>query len=207
MRTRRHVEPPGLAPLVSVLVLLGCAGETGDTFRDQLGESREAAEEMPRRVAVHAPPELESIATDEVGRDGAPRRVACVNCHSIPGLASSFEPDPGALGPPHEGIVLAHGPNTCAACHDPDDRLALRLADARRVAMTDTIELCAQCHGPQYRDHRRGSHGGARGVWDAASGVRLRDHCVDCHDAHRPAYPRVLPLPAPRDAVRHGDPE
>lgn len=181
------------------LMLLACGEDHGASFRDQLGV---AADEDPTRAPrsrIHAPPELESIATGQVGPDGEPLRAACVTCHSIPGVAPELELRAEDVGPPHEGIDFQHGPNGCAHCHDPDDRLSLRLADGRSIPMRDAIELCAQCHGPQYRDFRRGSHGGMRGFWDSEAGVRERNHCVDCHDAHRPAYPHFTPMPPPAD--------
>ena len=65
--------------------------------------------------------------------------------------------------------------------------------------MREAMQLCAQCHGPQTRDYRRGSHGGMQGYWDLSRGDRVRNHCVDCHDPHAPAFPRFTPLPPPRD--------
>ncbi len=93
----------------------------------------------------------------------------------------------------------AHGERTCLSCHNARDYDTLRLADGSALAYRNVIKLCAQCHGPQYRDYRHGSHGGMNGYWDLSRGPRYRNNCVDCHDPHAPAYPRVRPAPPPRD--------
>jgi formate-dependent nitrite reductase cytochrome c552 subunit len=61
------------------------------------------------------------------------------------------------------------------------------------------MQLCAQCHGPQYRDYRHGAHGGMAGHWDLAKGGRVRNNCIDCHDPHSPKYPTVRPAGGPLD--------
>jgi hypothetical protein len=65
--------------------------------------------------------------------------------------------------------------------------------------VTDAMTLCAQCHGPQFRDYQNGSHGGMNGHWDLSRGPRLRNHCVDCHDPHVPQVLPVHPAPGPKD--------
>ena len=64
---------------------------------------------------------------------------------------------------------------------------------------TEALELCAQCHGLQWTDFQHGAHGGMRGAWDLNAGPRERNHCVDCHDPHRPAFGQYRPMPPPRD--------
>jgi hypothetical protein len=78
------------------------------------------------------------------------------------------------------------------------------LQDGRVVDYTDVMRLCAQCHGLQARDYERGLHGGMTGHWDLDSGPRLRNHCLHCHDAHRPAIPQVKPAPLPRPRFQEG---
>jgi predicted CXXCH cytochrome family protein len=86
------------------------------------------------------------------------------------------------------------------ACHNPADNYAtLRLADGTALAFSESMQLCAQCHGPQYRDYQRGSHGGMTGYWDLRRGPRVRNHCQHCHDPHAPQFPKVLPVAEPRD--------
>ena len=61
------------------------------------------------------------------------------------------------------------------------------------------MRLCAQCHGPQFRDYGKGAHGGMEGHWDLSRGGRTRNHCVDCHDPHVPAIRQVQPAGRARD--------
>jgi hypothetical protein len=63
--------------------------------------------------------------------------------------------------------------------------------------------VCAKCHGPAYRDWQKGTHGKTLGSWQAGDS-RRRLGCTECHDPHSPAYPRIVPLPAPT-TLRMGD--
>jgi formate-dependent nitrite reductase cytochrome c552 subunit len=149
-------------------------------------------------VVIHEPERLTSVATGDVDALGRPVRVACVVCHSqrrperLP--ASTKELDEF-----HQGLAFAHGTLACASCHVVGEQDTLRLADGSTIAMRDALTLCAQCHGPQYRDYQHGAHGGMSGHWDLAAGPRLRNHCVDCHDPHAPAYQPSVPVLVPRD--------
>jgi hypothetical protein len=66
------------------------------------------------------------------------------------------------------------------------------------------MRLCAQCHGPQYRDYQNGAHGGMTGNWDLSKGGRVRNNCIDCHDPHAPRYPTVTPSRGPNDRFLTG---
>ena len=92
-----------------------------------------------------------------------------------------------------------HGDLSCLSCHNPDDYGTLRLADQRAVLYRDVMTLCAQCHGPQYRDYLHGAHGGMNGYWDLTKGPRTRNSCIHCHDPHAPAFPSMRPTFKPRD--------
>lgn len=109
----------------------------------------------------------------------------------------------------HRGLVVRHGDVGCLACHDPGDYDSLRRPDGISVPFQEVMQVCGQCHGPQTRDYRHGSHGGMTGFWDLSRGDRVRNGCTDCHDPHAPAYPRVLPVFPPRDGRpsegAHGD--
>jgi predicted CXXCH cytochrome family protein len=37
------------------------------------------------------------------------------------------------------------------------------------------------------------------GYWDLSKGPRERHSCLNCHDPHKPAYPKVMPAPGPKD--------
>lgn len=75
----------------------------------------------------------------------------------------------------------------------------MHLADGKPLELSQSMELCAQCHGVQYRDYKKGSHGGMTGYWDLKRGPRERNHCTDCHAAHQPAYESVRPVHPPKD--------
>jgi formate-dependent nitrite reductase cytochrome c552 subunit len=89
------------------------------------------------------------------------------------------------------------------SCHNAENYDSLRRADGQEVSFGRVMDLCAQCHGPQFRDYTHGAHGGMNGHWDLRSGPRTRNNCIDCHDPHAPAYPKVMPVFPPKDAVPH----
>jgi formate-dependent nitrite reductase cytochrome c552 subunit len=130
---------------------------------------------------------------------GKPVTISCPTCHA------TNPPNPQArLGADldrfHQGLKGAHGNLACVACHNPQEGYgSLRLADGRPLPYPDVMQLCAQCHGPQYRDYQHGAHGGMTGHWDLSRGGRTRNNCVDCHDPHSPKYPTVRPVAGPRD--------
>ncbi len=140
-----------------------------------------------------APPHVDTGQRDAAGQ---PITVACSTCHSV------RTPDrTRRSGVPlrdfHQGLRVAHGELSCLSCHDADDYDRLRLADGSPLPFPQVMDLCGQCHGPQRRDYDHGAHGGMRGAWDLRRGDRQRNHCVDCHDPHAPAFPRVRPVFAP----------
>ncbi|MEZ4361338.1 MAG: hypothetical protein R3B48_14225 [Kofleriaceae bacterium] len=158
-------------------------------------------------VTIHEPERLRGVATDERDASGRPRRAACVVCHSLrrPQVLPSSMSE---LREFHQGLLFDHGQQPCAACHVVGDQSSLHLSDGRLVPMTDAIALCRQCHGPQARNYDHGAHGGMTGFWDLSRGPRTRNHCVDCHDPHRPRFEPSQPVLPPRDIglVRHAAP-
>jgi len=144
----------------------------------------------PRRQTLGDPP------TIVVG--GAPR--TCMDCHRL------IEPSASTPGAPslHERIRLDHGINDrCRNCHHVEDRDKLVLHDGSVVSFAESPTLCAKCHGPTYRDWRRGAHGRTNGYWDPSRGPVVRLQCSQCHDPHdprRPAMEPIEPLPGPRVA-------
>lgn len=144
-------------------------------------------------VHIRRSVETPRIATGETDMHGRPITVACSTCHS------STRPNPALrdaqlLREFHQGMTFSHGTISCLSCHNATDYDTLRLADGSSVAFENTMQLCAQCHGPQARDYRNGSHGGMSGHWDLKRGARFRNHCLDCHDPHAPQYPLVMPV-------------
>lgn len=130
-------------------------------------------------------------------------RVGCATCHSLRDGAT-VPRSAQELDEFHVGLVVEHGDLACASCHDPAAPQSLRIATGERVPSRDVMRLCAQCHGPQKRDYDRGAHGGMEGYWDLSRGPRTRNHCVQCHAPHTPAYRGGSPVFAPRDRFTHG---
>lgn len=173
-------------------------------------ESEKAAAPDPAAprhpIEVMRPAPVQGLVTAQRTHAGEPAVADCASCHAT--KPSQVELRSGAgLDEFHQGLVVAHGDRSCLSCHDSRDYSRLRLADGTPVAFADSMQLCAQCHGPQYRDYQHGSHGGMTGHWDLTRGGRSRNHCQSCHDPHHPAYPLLQPLPPPPDAVRsdHGE--
>lgn len=106
----------------------------------------------------------------------------------------------------HTDIHLEHGSNdACLNCHDKGTREKLTLRGGGLVGYDQVEQLCAQCHGPVYRDWQRGSHGKTIGYWDTSLGEATKLSCTQCHEPHHPAYRPMEPLPGPR-TLRMGDP-
>lgn len=190
------VEIPRSSVLIVLTVALAACGT--ESARD-LGPTPAPAGEPTGEVRIHVPETLTGIRADVRTADGREVRLRCDSCHGLEGVGDGPPATAEDAGGPHVGLEVAHGDQACGACHAPDRPERLRLADGEVIPMRDALRLCAQCHGPQHRDYRRGSHGGMQGYWDLRRGDRIRNHCVDCHDPHRPAFPRFRPLPPPHD--------
>lgn len=150
------------------------------------------------QAVIHLPERLLGLPTGAVDARGEPISVACVTCHSLRRPAALPE-KMSDLDEFHQGLSFRHGALACGSCHVVGDQDRLHKADGATVPMRDAIELCAQCHGPQYRDYQRRSHGGTNGRWDASKGPSVRNHCLDCHDAHAPKFLPSTPVLVPRD--------
>jgi hypothetical protein len=151
------------------------------------------------KVSVRSP-RTPSVATGKVDARGGPVRVACSVCHTTrPPNAETRAP----LRDFHQGLSFDHGALGCLACHDSRDYDRLHLADGSPLPYARTLDLCSQCHGGMRRAYDHGAHGGMQGHWDLKRGDRSRNHCIDCHDPHVPAFPRLRPVFAPRDGEKH----
>ncbi len=146
-------------------------------------------------------PDPEGVWESKLKDDSeGPSRAACSTCHG---------PNPTRVAPSKPGeefhglVEVHHGSLTCFQCHDRD-RTRLHTADGATFDFAETMRLCAQCHGPQYRDFVHGTHGGKNGYWDLRQGPRIRNDCTDCHTPHAPAFPSVTPVFAPRDRNPRG---
>jgi hypothetical protein len=138
--------------------------------------------------------------------DAAGRAItaSCTTCHATrtPNRDNRVAED---LDEFHGGLIFAHASITCLACHDSTNYDRLRLADGSGLPYAEVMTLCAQCHGTQARDYEHGAHGGMTGYWDLTRGPRHRNNCVDCHDPHAPAFPRMMPTFKPIDRFLGGN--
>lgn len=151
-------------------------------------------------VIINQPQGTRTVATSVTNFHGQPVMVSCSSCHTTtkPNLENRHSQD---LDEFHQGLQINHGNLSCLSCHNASDYETLRLADGRSLDFADSMTLCSQCHGPQRRDYDMGLHGGMNGHWDLTVGGRTRNTCVDCHDAHSPAFPAVLPVLPPHDRI------
>jgi hypothetical protein len=125
-------------------------------------------------------------------------RLTCASCHSLRAPRALPE-KPSDLREFHTGLTFNHGELRCTSCHAEGQPPRLHLANGEPLAVRESLALCAQCHGPQWRDYQHGAHGGMRGSWDLSRGGRERNHCIDCHDPHAPAFVGGAPVLPPRD--------
>jgi hypothetical protein len=190
----------GSFSLLAAIIACGCS-RPGDQARlDVISENSDHR----HPVVIHTldgPPCVPTGTFDEKGRAVT---IACANCHATKPPNAEAK-----LGMPlqqfHQGLVGKHGQLACLSCHNPGDGYAsLRLADGKSLPYAEVITLCAQCHGPQFRDYQHGAHGGMSGYWDLTKGSRMRNSCVDCHNSHAPKYPTVYPAPGPNDRFLTG---
>jgi hypothetical protein len=156
-------------------------------------------------VVIRKPLRTPVVFTGVTNLHGQPVAVACSTCHTTtkanPQISRSEDLDEF-----HQGLKFAHGAVSCLSCHNEKNYDALHLANGMSLAYENVMNLCAQCHGPQFRDYRNGSHGGMNGYWDLKAGGRTRNNCVDCHDPHAPAYVPVMPVFKPLPGERHAKP-
>lgn len=148
-------------------------------------------------VTIHQPDTVGALDTNVRDIHGSPVGISCVTCHKS-GTHKAFATQ-NAPEDFHSGMKMEHGSVSCNSCHDAKDRTKLHLADGQKLDFDQAMKLCAQCHGVQYRDYQRGSHGGMNGYWDLKRGPRDRNSCLDCHSAHTPAYHKVRPVHPPKD--------
>jgi len=156
------------------------------------------ARAMRHTVQINPGPETPVVQARTVTMAGTPVAVACATCHATRTPRVELRAT-AELQEFHVGLRYQHGDLTCLSCHNAANYDTLRRADGTAVAYPQTMQLCAQCHGPHYRDYQHGSHGGMTGHWDLTRGPRVRNTCTDCHDPHAPRYPLVRPVFAPRD--------
>lgn len=182
---------------VGVGLMSGCgsSSEPEDRTRYKTAAKRVATYKYGEKVAL--PHATLGMNTGQRDAKGNRVRVRCATCHWLQKptpknrLARSLEGF-------HKGVKVKHGDLTCGSCHNPPLNETFRLSSGATVPYQRVMTLCGQCHGRQLTDYQRGIHGGMAGHWDLNSGGRTRNHCLTCHNPHRPAHDRVVPAPRPR---------
>ncbi len=91
--------------------------------------------------------------------------LICLNCHTD--IENLFRH--GMIRLQNHNIF---GNNSCRMCHS-SDKIALELANGIRIPITQSSNLCKQCHEGIYKDWKNGNH---------ISSVE----CVICHNPHSP---------------------
>ncbi len=184
------------ALLVGWLVLRAFAPWARDEFHPiAWTPSPESARHPVSFSSGPAAPKVPAVLPGAPGPSGL---VSCSTCHATRAPNVRLRSSTG-LVEFHQGLDYRHGDLSCLSCHHAENYDTLRRADGSAVAFPEATLLCAQCHGTQYRDYLNGAHGGMTGHWDLGAGSRQRNICLDCHDAHAPAYPRVQPAFPPQD--------
>lgn len=180
--------------LASVILLLsGC--ETG--FKDPSREmAPKTASTTVHPEVIHKPDPVAVWNSPLVDDPTVPAHAECGTCHGPNPKNFGAALKPGERF--HTNIEVQHGNLSCTQCHDPD-RTKLHLADGTQFDFSEVMQLCSQCHGPQYRDYEHGAHGGMTGYWDEHRGEQVRNNCTDCHAPHSPAFASVMPVFPPRD--------
>jgi len=105
----------------------------------------------------------------------------------------------------HSDVVMGHGThgrnNNCYNCHNDENLTQLQPRDGRPLKFDQSTQLCGSCHGPTLRDWESGSHGRTSGHWDHKIEDNkpnfVKKDCVNCHDPHKPKFPKRKPAPPP----------
>lgn len=159
------------------------------------------AEEVAEEAPVEAQPApSESTPSTPLGQDievppppFSEGIFPCMDCH----VEIEANPERRPLEEYHEEILLNHDEENrwCLDCHDAENRDVLRLASGKTIPFEQSYLLCAQCHGPNFRDWKAGVHGKRMGRWDGKERSYLL--CVHCHNPHDPKFPHIEPMPKP----------
>lgn len=185
-RSFRSGFPTVIAGLVLALAAASC-GSDPDT------EGSAPLYKRPTGAVIHDTTPLRGeVGALRLHRDGS--EAKCSSCHD--GFAHGV--GEAALQGEHSDLTFDHGLNLlCLNCHHPENSDAYLYHDQSEIPGDEPNRLCAKCHGPHFRDFKLGVHGRTNGYWNAKLGEQKRLACIQCHDPHRPMFPRIQPEPGP----------
>ncbi len=99
---------------------------------------------------------------------------------------------------------LGTGNEACWVCHFSTTMGVLHLADNTQLPLSDSSQLCAQCHQERYNAWTEDTHGIP--VWGGEPAIpdTTKTTCTDCHEPHQPQIallgitkPPPLPIASP----------
>jgi len=166
---------------LAVLLLCSIAGSCQPAASIDSGWGSAApATQVVEEIEVPPPPFTEGV-------------FPCSDCHD-PEIPTNMRRR--KMKTAHQEIELRHDQEHrwCLDCHSAVDHDKLHLASGELIDFTESYKLCGQCHGDKYRDWRAGVHGRRSGSWDGHKTYLL---CVNCHNAHAPAFQPLEPESAP----------
>ena len=173
---------PGIVCFLALFLLL-CACDqnpTGTVGEGKLYE-RDVSGGLSNTDPVHKVAEVLIIY-----RNG--ERYTCSNCHSY----FTERKHEAALAGEHKDITFDHGRNVlCLNCHNPRDPDSFVAHGGGTISRDEPTELCSN------REWRMGVHGRTNGYWSPEHGPQNRLDCIQCHNPHRPKFPKMKPEPPP----------
>ncbi|MBW2736424.1 MAG: hypothetical protein JRH20_28890 [Deltaproteobacteria bacterium] len=185
---------------LGIFTLSACGARGGDHERQHWRAPTDKAPSRQFKSVVNTPSEQLGMATPRRNIRGERLRVPCGTCHHLVPAKKLAKANTAAQPRRfHKAQVISHGDLMCQSCHRAPLFNDFRLSSGKVVPYADVMQLCGQCHSRQLKDYRHGAHGGMRGYWDLDRGPRTRNHCLDCHNPHHPAIPKVMPAPLPRN--------
>lgn len=194
------------SPLAATLLGLACLASAPGCQQARADQSKTArldpplpapAAAAPHPVTIHRPYPALGMNTGLRDHRGMPARAPCGTCHGFVSPKDKYR-HADKLDEFHKGVEVDHGGQSCRTCHAVPGFESFNLADGQTVGYHEVIRLCGQCHAQRLEEYEHGAHGGMTGHWDLTRGPRSRNHCIDCHNPHAPAIPRMEPAPAPR---------
>ncbi len=90
----------------------------------------------------------------------------------------------------HQSLSFKHMKNekSCLLCHSDNSPNELNMLDGKKISMSESPQLCGQCHGPIYFDWQEGIHGK---LFGKGTDQKRKFICAECHDPHNPKFKKM----------------